>query len=475
VGYSGNRCGIRLPIQPAYHHRVVFRRDECVGLALVVGSGFRSTRLGLHDADDSGRTRRHEEQVSLRHRDPNKNRRRTSQWWQRRVKSLVRFALDASSPPCHTSNVRKKIMPIENDIADIKAGLSNGRYKNEASVSQGIILRLLNSLGWSIFDSSQVSPEYSVGSDRVDFALCNLPSKPCILIESKDVGNAQGAERQLFEYAFHQGIPMAILTDGQEWNFFLPGEQGAYHERCVYKLDLSARSVEECGRIFKRYLQFDEVVSGSAFSNARSDYRNVSKKRQIESAMPEAWHELLREQDEILVELFADKVESLCGFKPEPDTVRAFLDQVLLPPICLPPDNRQQRPAVSKQPPPTRTTQTTARPSDDFSGFILRGQHYQERNAIETLFRVLEILSKSDPHFFQRYAALPKHGRKRRYLAQDRMQLYPGRVDLCMQYSQQKFPGWWIGTNYSRSTIRHAIELACEVADIRFGSDLTLT
>jgi negative regulator of replication initiation len=366
-------------------------------------------------------------------------------------------------------------MSIESDISDIKTGLNAGRYKNEASVSQGIILRLLNSLGWSIFDSSQVSPEFSVGSGRVDYALCNPPTKPCILIESKDVGNAQGAERQLFEYAFHQGIPMAILTDGQEWNFFLPGEQGAYHERCVYKLDLSARSVDECSRIFKRYLQFHEVVSGSAFTNARSDYWNVSKKRQIESTLPEAWQELLKEQDEILVELIADKVESLCGFKPEPDTVRTFLDRVLVPQPPPAPVIPQQKPVSGSQPTPIRFTLTNSSPTEDFSGFILRGQCYQERNAIETLFRVFEILSKTDPSFFQQYAALPKHGRKRRYLAQDRMQLYPGRPDLCEQYSQQRFPGWWIGTNYSRSTIRHAIELACEVANIRFGSDLTLT
>lgn len=32
--------------------------------------------------------------------------RRTSQWWQRRTTSIVRFTLLAQSPPCHTSNVR---------------------------------------------------------------------------------------------------------------------------------------------------------------------------------------------------------------------------------------------------------------------------------------------------------------------------------------------------------------------------------
>ena len=362
-------------------------------------------------------------------------------------------------------------MPLNIDIEDIRNGLKAGRYKNEASVSQGIILRLLNSLGWQIFDSSHVSPEFAVGTGRVDYALCHPPGKPIILVESKDVGSASGAEKQLFEYAFHQGIPMAILTDGQEWSFFLPGEQGNYHERCVYKLDLLARTTEECCRIFDRYLKHSEVASGAAIANAKADYGNVSKKRQIDAALPQAWTQLLKEQDEILVELIADKVETLCGFKPEPDAVRAFLDSLLRP---VAPAPAPVGPVAPPRPPLLPVTPLQPVDNDDYSGFVLNGQHYRMGSAIDTLFRVFEVLSQSDPQFLERYADLPKHGRKRRYLARDKSELYPGRRDLCDEYSQQRFGGWWIGTNYSRSTIRHAIELACEVAGLRFGHDLKL-
>ena len=262
---------------------------------------------------------------------------------------------------------------------------------------------------------------------------------------------------------------MAILTDGQEWSFFLPGEQGTYHERCVYKLDLLARTTEECSRVFERYLKHSEVACGAAIANAKADYGNVSKKRQIADALPQAWMQLVAEQDEILVELVADKVETLCGFKPEPDAVRTFLDSMLKP--VVPPPSTVQVPA---RPPRPDVVTPRSTESSDYSGFSLNGQHYREGSAIETLFRVFEVLSQSDPQFLERYAALPKHGRKRRYLAHNKMDLYPGRSDLCEQYSQQRFGGWWIGTNYSRSTIRHAIELACEVGGLRFGQDLRL-
>jgi hypothetical protein len=360
-------------------------------------------------------------------------------------------------------------MALNADIEDIKTGLKVGRYKNEASVSQGIILRLLNSLGWSIFDSSQVSPEHTVGSGRVDYALCHPAGKPIILIESKNLGDAYGAEKQLFEYAFHQGIPMAILTDGQEWSFFLPGEQGSYRERVVYKLDLIVRDVDESCRILERYLKRSEVTSGAAIVNAKDDYKNVSKQRQIEEALPQAWTDLLKEQDEILVELVADKVETLCGFKPDPDVVRSYLDSLLRPQPPITP-----KLAVTPARPTQRGTAISLKDSDNFSGFTLNGKSYNEGSAIDTLFRVFEVLSQRDGKFLERYAGLPKHGRKRRYMARDKMELYPGRKDLCEEYSQQKFGGWWIGTNYSRSTIRHAIELACEVTGLRFGHDLKL-
>src|SRR3990172_4180964 len=124
-------------------------------------------------------------------------------------------------------------MPLGTDIEDFQTGLRAGRYANEAAVSQGVIMRILHSLLWPIFDATQIVPEFPLGSGRVDYALCYPPKRPIILVESKDVGRAAGSEKQLFEYAFHQGIPMAVLTDGQEWSFFLPGEQGTYHERCV--------------------------------------------------------------------------------------------------------------------------------------------------------------------------------------------------------------------------------------------------
>ena len=136
-------------------------------------------------------------------------------------------------------------MSLEEQITDIQGKLRNNEYPNEQSISQGIVLRLLSALQWPVYDTQSVIPEYSIQGRRVDFALCVQKNKPVIFIEVKQPGNTLGADKQLFEYAFHKGIPFAIVTDGIEWHFYLPAEVGSYDERRVYKLDLIERDKQE--------------------------------------------------------------------------------------------------------------------------------------------------------------------------------------------------------------------------------------
>ena len=199
-------------------------------------------------------------------------------------------------------------------IKEIQNNIKAGCFANEASVSQGIVQRLLNALGWPVYNPQVVYPEYSVEGRRVDFALCHPQGKPRIFIEVKQIGNADGAERQLFEYAFHLGVPMAILTDGREWQFFLPSEQGSYSERRLYKLNLLERDPEETAARFDRYLKYDSVCSGKALDEARKEYRDAARRKEIARSLPAAWNRLIEEGDDILIELLAGVVLLVSNF-----------------------------------------------------------------------------------------------------------------------------------------------------------------
>lgn len=221
-------------------------------------------------------------------------------------------------------------MDLEKHIQEIRAAIEAAQFANEAAISQGIVLRLLSALAWPCYDTQVVTPEYSLEGGRVDFALCHPPGKPIAFIEVKQIGRqSEDSERQLFEYAFHTGVPLAILTDGQEWHFFLPAEQGDYGERKVYKLDLLERKVGECASRLVRYLKYQAIVSGAAIAAAREDYQDVARNRLIEATLPKAWKKLVEDKDDLLVELIADRAASLCGYKPDSDTVTRFLEDSL--------------------------------------------------------------------------------------------------------------------------------------------------
>ncbi len=357
-------------------------------------------------------------------------------------------------------------MGISDHISRIRTGLREGRYTSEAAVSQGIVLPTLNELGWPVFDTAAVTPEYSMEGRRVDFALCHPANRPAVFIEVKKVGFTDGADRQLFEYAFHQGVPMAILTDGQEWSFYLPGEQGHYDERRVYKLDLLERELSEAENRLTRYLSYTNVCSGEALNAARSDYRNVARSREIVSTIPKAWAQILTEPDSILVELLAEKVEDLCGYKPDLDACNQFIISQLYS------TKQHERPQKTVIPMKPVDIKAHTRRTGSFH-FKYKDREFTESSAIEVLVKLFRFLAEDDSGFPERFAAR-KHGRKRRYLARDKYELYPGRTDLADRESVEVIPGWWIGTNYSQRSKQKIIDLALEVVAPELRSQISV-
>jgi predicted type IV restriction endonuclease len=354
-------------------------------------------------------------------------------------------------------------MALINHIEKVRNGLHEGRFTSEAAVSQGILLPALHELGWPVFDTSIVVPEFSIEGRRVDYALCHPENRPSVFIEVKKVGLTEGADRQLFEYAFHLGVPMAILTDGQEWSFYLPGEQGRYDERRVYKLDLLERDITEARSRLERYLSYSNVCSGAALKAARSDYQDVARVRVIEDSLPKAWDALLREQDSLLLDLFAEKVEDLCGYKPDLDACNHFLERRVLNSQHPEKHKTETTPHINQTKPSTFISDTVRTRSIDNFNFVFKGKEISARSAREVMTKLFQLLSQEDSGFLDRFASR-KHGKKRRYLARDKFDLYLGRPDLAEQHSAEIVSGWWLGTNYSRRNIQDIINLALEVA-----------
>jgi predicted type IV restriction endonuclease len=361
-------------------------------------------------------------------------------------------------------------MSLETTLSDITARLRQGKFPNEQAISQGIVLRVLQELGWDTWDTAVVWPEYQTGEGRVDFALCHPPSKPAVFIEVKQPGKAEDAVRQALEYAFHTGVPFTVLTDGRTWSFYLPAEQGSYEDRRVYKLDLFERPPAEAPETLSRFLSRARIESGEALETARKEYRSLNRRSQARAAIPEAWRELVEKGDELLVELLVSAVESKTGFRPDDDDVAEFLATLGKPVIVEAVRSNVSQPAsrVGQRP----ASQSAAGESSRSGQLILRGKTYPYDNAKQAMVIVLSELAKTDPSFLERCSQHPDaQGRKRRYIARTPEELYPDREDL--REMREKLPGgWFVATNLNNVLKKTIIRLAAEVAGLTFGKDV---
>ncbi|MCY4419774.1 MAG: hypothetical protein OXC42_00710 [Gammaproteobacteria bacterium] len=354
-------------------------------------------------------------------------------------------------------------MSLENTLNIAANRISLGQLDNEAQVKQSIILPVLGALCWDYTDPEIVKPEYSVDNGLVDYALLDNYSSPQVFIEAKRIDAIDtGGEEQLFRYASNKGVPLLILTDGNRWDFYLSMAPGVPAERRFYRMELQLEhKIQEYVEFLEKHFHKDRVVTGEARRSAEERHESNLERKRALRAIPIAWQTLLRDPDEILRDLLAEKVESECGTKPELDDVEAFLRNItttLVQPKSPSLEQQIRRP----KPQPKR---------NKIIGFVLKGEEVSTGTSRSTLSEILMRFSCEDPEFIERFATKTR-SRNRNLVAKNRADLY--NKPHLIKHSTQLENGWWLGTNLSTLQIRKHIKTACSVAGVRFGSQLKL-
>lgn len=358
---------------------------------------------------------------------------------------------------------------LEETLKDAVQHIRSGVLQHEAQVKQSVIVPILRGLDWDDTNPREFVPEFPLanGMGRLD-ALCRANHDPVVFLKAKRPGSADSrVEEQRLGYTANKDIPFLIITDGNIWNFYLSTAAGVPYEQ-FYRMELQREEeIPAYTEFLDKHLRKSSVLTEETRRSAENLLASEQRRRQASGAIPRVWRSLLESQDEILCDRLAEGVQSDCGIRPKLDDVEEFLRTQSS-------STKQQQPAlVTPDFPPDRPV--SHKPSSgNFIGYTFGGEAYPCKSALEVLAKVLIHFHRLDPGFMARYAPATVHQTMSPIVlvAQAPGELCGRNGDLCN--SENLGIGWWMRTLPNKTSIRRYIEVACKVAGVRFGTDLTL-
>ena len=242
---------------------------------------------------------------------------------------------------------------MNNTLADIRQKLQDRVYCNEEHVRLAIVARILQKLGWNIWDPTEVNAEYkpvpNEDATRVDFALFSSSRDPSVFIEVKAVGRMDdlaSIERQLRDYNRDNTALFCVATDGSKWQFYYPQTGGKFSKKCFKIINIMEDDLEDVELALMLFLSKDEIDSGQAESEAKG----LLKLTQIEVAMEEHLPEARRQSQLPPFPSVPDALVALVVEDGFPDISREKAVQFITKPGSKLPPGPGPRPPESPKP-----------------------------------------------------------------------------------------------------------------------------
>lgn len=209
---------------------------------------------------------------------------------------------------------------LKNFIEEIKTNPSIDSY-NQASINQGIILPILQLLGWNIYNINEVTPEFSFENKRIAYLL-RTDNRSRVFIGITNSVDVNGFDNNHFDVS-QLGIELAVLTNGKTWCFYLPSEESGNKVEKFCIVNILSQDPEVVSQLLIDYLSKHNVQVGKSIQTAKLIYRN--KEKLIKKAISKAWNKIVTEPNSVLLKLLSEEIEQICGFRPDTEQIIQFL------------------------------------------------------------------------------------------------------------------------------------------------------
>lgn len=326
-----------------------------------------------------------------------------------------------------------------------KTEIEERRFNKEDETKQGLILPILNGLGWDIFNTNEVNPEYGIDRKEVDYCL-KINNKPSVFVEvKKTTENIETHQKQLLGYSFSQGIELSILTNGVKWWFYLPMTPNKiFEERIFCKIEITQDKISDIVDNFIKFLSKERIKTNESLKLAKETYENKLKKQTVEETIPRVWNgiitELLENQEKsLLYDLILDETYKLCNISPQPQSIinfiqsywdSFFIDEENKPISIEKPKDTSKTSTSPKKIPTTSPSNKTTSSKENYYGkkvksFSFDGKRQEVKLWKDVLVRLCEMLYERHSQDFSKVFDIK--GRKRQYFVKNPTELSESR------------------------------------------------
>lgn len=182
-------------------------------------------------------------------------------------------------------------------LLDIRQRLVNKEYHNEEHVRLSLVARVVQALGWDVWNPTEVYTEFKAtkkeDNTRVDMALFTHDFEgTAVFIECKAIGafaaDLAAVEKQLRDYNRDHTALFTVITDGRHWRFYFSFTSGEFKDKLFCKFDLQQDGLEEIASYLETFLHRENILNHTARQKAEAYLMLGKKERAMQDVLPDA-------------------------------------------------------------------------------------------------------------------------------------------------------------------------------------------
>ncbi|MDP6625639.1 MAG: hypothetical protein QGG87_04200 [Nitrospinota bacterium] len=169
----------------------------------------------------------------------------------------------------------------------IREKLSESSYFTEGQIRLSLVCRILQELGWDIWDPREVYSEFAIAPSgprtKVDIALFAEDFTPSVFIAVRAINSMDRSqtmlEKQMRECNRCNPATFSVITDGKNWRFYLSNTGGEFAEKCYKFINLQEDALDEIENVFSTFLSKKSIANGNAKKDADNCMQAIQEEK----------------------------------------------------------------------------------------------------------------------------------------------------------------------------------------------------